>query len=118
SMVLLSAGVSGPRPSKASEESVLTSSESRWVLKLGVSAACALAQAAMIRADRSNRLTGGHRSGEGTPILVHPDAGRFAAGLPRFGQSMPMTLPVPASMRSLTLWPAGFSALAFHMPSS
>src|SRR6185312_3857489 len=64
-MVLVSAGVSGPRPSKASEESVLTSSESRWVLKLGVSAACALAQAAMIRADRSSRLTGGHRSGEG-----------------------------------------------------
>src|SRR6185312_725526 len=117
-MVLLSAGVAGPRPSKASEESVLTSSDSRWVLKLGVSAACALAQAAMISADRSNRLTGGHRLGKGTPDTSTSDAGRLAAGLPRFGQSMPMTLPVPASMRSLTLWPAGFSALAFHIPSS
>src|SRR6185437_14737303 len=66
-MVLLSAGVAGPRPSKASEESVLTSSDNRWVLKLGASAAWALAQAAMIRADRSNRLTGGHRSEEGAP---------------------------------------------------
>src|SRR5574337_392203 len=63
-MVFVSAGVAGPRPSKASEESVLTTSDRCRVLKVGVSAACAPGPAERMSADKSSRFTGSHRFGE------------------------------------------------------
>ena len=69
-MVFVSAGVAGPRPSNASEEIVLTSLDSRWVLKVGVSVVCALAHAKMMNADESSRFTGNDQFGGKEPAIL------------------------------------------------
>ena len=57
-MVRVSAGVAGPRPSNASEDSVFTSADRRWVLKVGGAAAIASVQVDNASVERISRFTG------------------------------------------------------------